>query len=191
MPPKVSPASRCPRKARPHSSRRSPTGRKAEPRSTSTDAVHPDNRNAAIRATSAIGLDVAGVDFLIPIFHDPMPKRAAASAKSISGRASSFTWRRCATVPRDMGGPIIDSLFQDDGRIPIIAVLDQRRTGCADRLASLLSASGRNLAVLDGDQFTRIIRGARKQRAARLACRDFGRPARPGYSRGHSQPGIR
>ena len=31
-----------------------------------TDVVHPDNRDMAVRAAKAIGLDVCGVDFISP-----------------------------------------------------------------------------------------------------------------------------
>src|SRR5258706_11992247 len=31
-----------------------------------TDVVHPDNRDMAVRAARAIGLDVAGIDFITP-----------------------------------------------------------------------------------------------------------------------------
>jgi cyanophycin synthetase len=89
-----------------------------------TDQVHPDNRDMAQRAAMAIGLDVAGVDFITP--------DVTRSYKDIGGAiceinaAPGFRMHVAPTegLSRDVAGPVIDMLFPQGtpARIPIAAI---------------------------------------------------------------------
>ena len=89
-----------------------------------TDIVHPDNREMAIRAASAIGLDVAGVDFLT----DDISKSWMESGGGICEVNAAPGFRMHVSpshgTPRDAAGPVIDMLFPGDvsSRIPIAAI---------------------------------------------------------------------
>ncbi|MGH8030324.1 MAG: cyanophycin synthetase family protein, partial [Arenimonas sp.] len=110
-----------------------------------TDIIHPDNRDMAVRAIRAIGLDVGGVDFL--------STNIAESYKSIGGgicEVNAAPGFRMHVAPsegksRDVAGPVIDLLFPPGtpARVPIAAITGTTgKTTTARMLAHIAKMAG-------------------------------------------------
>ena len=110
-----------------------------------TDVIHPDNRDMAVRAIKAIGLDVGGVDFLSTNIAD--------SYKAIGGgicevnAAPGFRMHVAPSegTPRDVAGPVIDMLFPHgaSARVPIAAITGTNgKTTTARMLAHIAKMAG-------------------------------------------------
>ncbi|MDQ3510477.1 MAG: cyanophycin synthetase [Pseudomonadota bacterium] len=110
-----------------------------------TDIIHPDNRDMAVRAVRAIGLDVGGVDFI--------STNIAESYKSVGGgicevnAAPGFRMHVAPSegTPRDAAGPVIDMLFPagTPSRVPIAAVTGTNgKTTTARMLAHIAKMAG-------------------------------------------------
>lgn len=110
-----------------------------------TDIIHPENRNMAIRAIRAIGLDVGGVDFLSPDI--------AESYKTVGGgicevnAAPGFRMHVAPSegTPRDVAGPVIDMLFPpgSPSRVPIASITGTNgKTTTARMVAHIAKMAG-------------------------------------------------
>lgn len=110
-----------------------------------TDIIHPDNRDMAVRAIKAIGLDVGGVDFL--------STNIAESYKKIGGgicevnAAPGFRMHVAPSEgkPRDVATPVIDMLFPQGApaRVPIAAITGTNgKTTTARMLAHITKMAG-------------------------------------------------
>jgi cyanophycin synthetase len=110
-----------------------------------TDIIHPDNRDMAVRAIRAIGLDIGGVDFL--------SSNIAESYRNIGGgicevnAAPGFRMHVAPSegTPRDVAGPVIDMLFPTGtpSCVPIAAVTGTNgKTTTARMLAHITKMGG-------------------------------------------------
>lgn len=110
-----------------------------------TDIIHPDNREMAVRAIKAIGLDVGGVDFL--------STNIAESYKTIGGgicEVNAAPGFRMHVAPsegkaRDVAGPVIDMLFPQGtpSRVPIAAITGTNgKTTTSRMLAHIVKMAG-------------------------------------------------
>src|SRR5207342_2999421 len=119
-----------------------------------TDVIHPDNRDMAVRAIRAIGLDVGGVDFL--------STNIAESYKSIGGgicecnAAPGFRMHVAPSegTPRDVAGPVIDMLFPpgSQARIPICAITGTNgKTTTSRMVGHIMKLAGHRVGLASTD----------------------------------------
>lgn len=119
-----------------------------------TDSVHPDNREMAIRAIKAIGLDIGGVDFLT--------EDIGKSYKEIGGgicecnAAPGFRMHVAPSEgkPRDVSGKVMDMLFPpgSQSRIPIAGITGTNgKTTTSRMLASIMKSSGYTTGMTSTD----------------------------------------
>jgi cyanophycin synthetase len=86
-----------------------------------TDIIHPDNKRLAERAADAIGLDIAGVDFIIQDISRSWRDIGGAICEVNAQPGFRPHWIACPE--RDINGEILDVLFKGiDPRIPTAAI---------------------------------------------------------------------
>ena len=119
-----------------------------------TDVIHPDNREMAIRAIRAIGLDIGGVDFLCEDISLSYREAGGAICEVNAGPGFRMHVAPSEGTPRDVAGPVIDMLFPPDApaRIPIAAVTGTNgKTTTSRMLAHILKMTGYTVGMTSTD----------------------------------------
>lgn len=120
-----------------------------------TDMVHPDNRDMAVRAVRAIGLDVGGVDFLCSDISRSYKETGAAICEVNAAPGFRMHVSPSEGTPRDVAGPVMDMLFPpgSPSRIPIASITGTNgKTTTARMVSHILKLAGQTvgLATTDG-----------------------------------------
>ncbi len=119
-----------------------------------TDVIHPDNREMAVRAIKAIGLDIGGVDFLTRDISESYREAGGGICEVNAGPGFRMHVAPSEGTPRDVAGPVIDMLFPPGtpSRIPIAAVTGTNgKTTTSRMLAHILKMSGKTVGLTSTD----------------------------------------
>ncbi|MGO1720842.1 MAG: cyanophycin synthetase [Luteimonas sp.] len=110
-----------------------------------TDVIHPDNREMAVRAVRAIGLDVGGVDFISPDITESYRRIGGAICEVNAAPGFRMHVAPSEGTPRDAAGPVIDMLFPPGmpSRVPIAAITGTNgKTTTSRMLAHIAKMAG-------------------------------------------------
>ena len=119
-----------------------------------TDMVHPDNREMAVRAVKAIGLDVGGVDFLTTDIGQSYTDTGGAICEVNAAPGFRMHVAPSEGTPRDVAGPVMDMLFQPGtpSRLPVAAITGTNgKTTTARMLAHIFKLSGNTVGLSTTD----------------------------------------
>jgi cyanophycin synthetase len=119
-----------------------------------TDIVHPDNVEMAVRAISAIGLDVGGVDFLSPDISESYKDVGGAICEVNAAPGFRMHMAPSSGKARDVAGPVLDMLFApgSPSKIPIAALTGTNgKTTTARMLAHIMKLAGHHVGLTTTD----------------------------------------
>ncbi len=119
-----------------------------------TDAVHPDNREMAERATRAIGLDVCGVDFLTADITQSYKEVGGAICEVNAAPGFRMHVAPSEGKPRDVAAPVMEMLFPpgSPSRIPIATITGTNgKTTTARMVAHVFKMTGKRVGLTTTD----------------------------------------
>lgn len=115
-----------------------------------TDVIHPDNRAMAIRAAQAIGLDVAGVDFLTDDITESYKTTGGAICEVNAAPGFRMHVAPSEGTPRNPGEKVMEMLFPPGtpATIPIAAITGTNgKTTTSRMLAHILKMNGHTVGL--------------------------------------------
>jgi cyanophycin synthetase len=116
-----------------------------------TEQVHPDNREIALRSAAAVGLNIAGVDFMTTDISQSYRKVGGAIIE-VNARPGLdiHIWPKIGKS-RNVAADVLRLVYPGDnnGRIPVVAVAGDKGIGAPARsLDMILRGSGRSVALV-------------------------------------------
>ena len=119
-----------------------------------TEVVHPDNREMAVRAVQAVGLDVGGVDFLSCDITQSYKEVGGAIVEINAAPGFRMHVAPSEGEARDVSGKVMDMLFPPGTpcRIPVASITGTNgKTTTARMLAHILKTAGHAVGMTSTD----------------------------------------
>ncbi len=119
-----------------------------------TDVVHPDNREMAVRAIQAVGLDVGGVDFLTPDITKSYKEVGGAIVEVNAAPGFRMHVAPSEGKPRDVAGKVMDMLFPPGSprRVPVVSITGTNgKTTTSRMLSHILKTAGHTVGMTSTD----------------------------------------
>lgn len=119
-----------------------------------TDVVHPENREMAVRAIQAVGLDVGGVDFLTPDITRSYKEVGGAIVEVNAAPGFRMHVAPSEGQPRDVAGAVMNMLFPPGSprRVPVISITGTNgKTTTSRMLAHILKTAGHTVGMTSTD----------------------------------------
>ncbi|RFU66551.1 cyanophycin synthetase [Peribacillus glennii] len=119
-----------------------------------TDQVHPTIRKIAVTAAKAIGLDIAGIDFICKDISKPFDKHEMAIIEINAAPGIRMHHYPSEGKSRDVGKAILDYLFKtrEEASIPIISVTGTNGKTTTTRLVNyFLAKEGVTVGMTNSD----------------------------------------
>jgi cyanophycin synthetase len=123
-----------------------------------TDEVHPSNAQMAELAAQVLNLDVAGIDLLCKDIRRPLMEQGGAIVEVNAAPGLRMHLQPTNGLPRDVGGPIVESLYPAGApsRIPIIAITGTNGKTTVTRLVAHMFETARQCVGMTSTDGTYI-----------------------------------
>lgn len=115
-----------------------------------TDRIHPENVEIAVRAASAIGIDIAGIDIVAEDISQPITETGGAVVEVNTAPGIRMHLYPSEGKPRNVARDIVDMLFPDDGsiRFPIVSVTGTNgKTTVARMVQHVMRLTGKSVGM--------------------------------------------
>src|SRR3954468_8139219 len=116
--------------------------------------AHPENVEVAESAAKVVGLDIAGIDFIVPDIAVPVREQGGAIVEVNAAPGFRMHTNPTEGEPQYVARPVIDLLFPrgSDARIPIVAVTGTNgKTTTVRMIAHILKQMGRRVGMTTTD----------------------------------------
>lgn len=119
-----------------------------------TDIVHPSIKHICERAAAIIGLDICGIDLVLPNITDPLKRGGAGIIEVNAAPGLRMHVHPSEGQPREVGAAIIEMLYPDGtpARIPIISVTGTNgKTTITRLITNLIAETGETVGMTTTD----------------------------------------